>query len=215
MRPSVVILIAFAALAVGIGVGVALAPTPVRVAPTVEARTPTGSTSASAEELARWKDEILSELRRPRDVPKSADAPASQRAAVVTPEDPIDRRLSEIERRLDALASGQPTYQRTPAWRNARGPGYPSIDAITSALRAAEQNGRLVEVRDQLASRSFYLWTPDEVIAAFGPPRSVGAQHGVDFSYGTFDLKDVTCTLWFSFQAGLISEVWYDCHDRK
>jgi len=215
MRPPVVVLIAVVALMIGLGIGLALAPTTGRAIPSVDAHVPLSVPSASADELARWKDEILSEVRRLRDVPPSSQALASQRAPIVAPQDAIDRRLSEIEQRLDALALGQPTYQQTPAWRNARGPGYPSIDAITSALRDAEQSGRLAEVREHLTTRDFYLCTPDEVIAAFGPPKSVGAQHGVDFGYGTFELKDGICTLWFSFQAGLISEVWYECHDRK
>jgi hypothetical protein len=126
----------------------------------------------------------------------------------------MNRRLSEIEQRLDALASGTPTYQRTQAWRNARGPGYPSIQAVKDALHDADQHDRLTEARENLARR-FYLWTPEEALAAFGPPTNVGSVHGVDFNYGTFDLKDGSCTLWFSFQAGLISEVWFECNDRK
>jgi hypothetical protein len=214
MRPSVVVLIAVVALMIGIGIGLALAPTTGRSIPSVDAHAPLSIPSASADELARWKDEILSEVRRLRDVPPSTEAPASQRATIVAPQEAIDRRLSQIEQRLDAMASNTPTYQRTQAWRNARGPGSPSIDAVTNALRDADQHGRLAEAREELARR-FYLWTPDEVVAAIGPPKSVGAQHGVDFGYGTFDLKDGTCALWFSFQAGLISEVWFECNDRK
>jgi hypothetical protein len=205
---------ALAALAVGVGLGVAIAPNPTRMASPIEGRTPIGVGSANADELARWKDEILSELHRLRDTPQSSEAAAVQRAPVVPAQDEINRRLSEIEHRLDALASGTPAYQRSKAWRNARGSGFPSVEATKDFLRDADQHGRLTEAREELVRR-FYLWTPDETVAAFGPPTSVGAQHGVDFSYGTFDLKDGTCTLWFSFQADLISEVWFDCKDRK
>jgi hypothetical protein len=211
VRLPVVILIGIAALVMGIGFGLAIAPSPSPLS--VEAPTPNAA-AASFDELARWKEEILAEVRALRETHQSGEASASQRLSAVTAQTDVDQRLSAIEQRLDALALGAPAYQRTPAWRNARGRGFPSIDAAEASLRDADQHGRLAEAREELGRR-FYLWTPEEVIAAFGPPTSVGAQHGVDFSYGNFELSNGTCTLWFSFQAGLISEVWFDCHDRK
>lgn len=179
-----------------------------RDAPSDARRADGASEPSSIDEIVAWKRSVLDELRASlRDERASSkEAPSNSTSTL----DTIERRIAALEERAMVDRAGAPSFRARPEWTKARGAGYATVEGAIEAMRAVAMLDGDTKERAWSAVRArFYLWTPDELFDAYGPPAEVDHRHGLGLSYGSFvSLRtSESCRLVFSFEDGLFASI--------
>jgi hypothetical protein len=199
-----------AVLAVSLGTGLGWwlrgeTPHSLSFAPAPEGTVAVGATREEIEGLKRELLARLDALARERTTP----APASSDGQVIE----LGRRVDELDTRIALLDKRAPRQEGSPLWTPPRGPGCSSIEAIIERMQAwYAKDGQIrsgVDLETQL-KQEHDLWTFEDVVRAYGPPRRwERAEKGWNLYYGCFPIAgwDLKQSVSFYLHDGYLSVI--------